>query len=86
MIQAVHVPISVTLTYNHKLKKTSPSQVIWEGRPYSITKVGLHHTYRQGRTLYHVFSVTGSNLFFKLVLNTDTLQWVLEEIADNEVN
>jgi hypothetical protein len=86
MIQAVHVPISVTLKYNHKLRKAFPTQVIWEGREYGITKMGLHHTYRSGRTLYHVFSVAGVNIFFKLVLNTDTLNWTLEEIADNESN
>jgi hypothetical protein len=42
----------------------------------------LHHTFRSGRTLFHVFSVASKSLFFRLVLNTDTLFWRLEEISD----
>ena len=57
----------------------SPLGKIWT---YPIVKVGLHHTFRQGRTLYHVFSVTSKTLLFRLVLNTETLNWRLEEISD----
>lgn len=86
MLQQVKVPVSVTLKFDHKYRKTFPIKVLWEGKEYPITKLGLHHTYRQGRTLYHVFSVAGRSIFFKLVLNTDTLNWTLEEISDGEVN
>lgn len=63
-----------------------PRKVIFDGNEQIIEKIGLHHTYRDGRTLYHVFSVSGKNLYFRLVLNTDNLFWMVEEIADNEVN
>jgi len=86
MIQKILAPISLTLQYDHHTKKTEIIGVLWEGRQYPIVKLGLHHTYRQGRTLYHVFSVAGQTLFFKLVLNTDTLHWTLEEIADDLTN
>jgi hypothetical protein len=42
----------------------------------------LHHTFKSGRILFHVFSVASKSLFFRLVLNTDTLFWRLEEISD----
>jgi hypothetical protein len=58
----------------------------YAGREYKIEKLGLHHTYRFGRTLYHVFSVTGGGLFFRLVLNTDNLLWRLTEVSDGESN
>ena len=51
-----------------------------------MEKVGLHHTYRKGKTLYHVFSVDTKVIFLKLVLNTDTLHWRVEEIADDLPN
>ena len=59
-----------------------PQKVLWKNREYVIQKVGLHHVFRQGKTLFHVFSVATENLFMRLVLDTDTLHWKLEEIAD----
>lgn len=59
-----------------------PKYVIWKGRNYTITKIGLHHHFRQGNTLYHVFSVVTDTLFLRLKLNTEDLTWRLEEIED----
>ena len=82
VIQKISEPVSVSLSYNHQTHKVIPKALIWQGRLYGITKLGLHHTFRRGRTLYHVFSVTTSTLFFRLVLNTEDLHWRVEEIAD----
>ncbi len=60
----------------------APKWVRWKARVYKIKKIGLHHTYRKGLTLYHVFSVVTDTLFMRLVLNTDNLLWKLEEVAD----
>ena len=86
MIQKIQAPISVALIYNHKTREMKPVKVLWEGRPYVINRIGLHHTYRKGRTLFHVFSVESESLFFKLIYNTDSLGWTVEEIADGEPN
>lgn len=82
MIQKLNVPISVTLVFDHKKRIVLPKEIIWEGKNYPILKIGLHHTYRMGQTLFHVFSVASETLFFRLVLNTENLFWTLEEIAD----
>lgn len=82
MIQKISVPVSVDLFFDHHLRRVLPRQLVWEGQPYLITKIGLHHTYREGRTLYHVFSVATKEMFFRLVLDSDTLFWRLEEVAD----
>jgi hypothetical protein len=84
MLQKLDTPISVVLVYNHKLRKTCPTMVVWEGRNYKIKKLGLHHTYYSGRTLFHVYSVASETIFFRLVLDTDTLNWRLTEISDGE--
>jgi len=86
MIQKISVPISVALVYNHKKREVKPVKVVWENRSYMITRIGLHHTVRQGRTLFHIFSVESKELFFRLVFNTDSLSWMVEEIADGESN
>lgn len=82
MIEKISEPISVNLVYDSKVKKSIPHSLVWQGRLYPVTKVGLHHTYRRGRTLFHVFSVASPTLFFRLILDTETLHWKLEEISD----
>lgn len=86
MLENIQAPVSVTLSFDHKLRRVLPRQITWNNRVYPILKLGLHHTYRQGRTLYHVFSVASSHLFFRLVLDTDTLFWQLTQISDGEPN
>ncbi|OGM04789.1 hypothetical protein A2715_01420 [Candidatus Woesebacteria bacterium RIFCSPHIGHO2_01_FULL_39_32] len=82
MIEKVSVPVSVSLAFDHTKRKVYPKWVIWNGRLYPIAKIGLHHTFRQGRILFHVFSVASKSLFFRLTLNTENLHWRLEEISD----
>lgn len=84
MIERISVPVSVNLMYDHKLRRVYPKSIYWEGKLYQIVKIGLHHTYRRGTNLFHVFSVASENLFFRLVLNTENLFWTLEEISDGE--
>lgn len=86
MIEKIDSPVSVTLAYDHTKRRVFPKIVVWDGKVYQIVKIGLHHTYRNGRTLFHVFSVISDTVFFKIVLNTDTLHWRLEEVADDESN
>lgn len=73
---------SVKLFYNHLSGKVTPLWVSWSGRSYPITKIGMHHHYKKGNTLFHVFSVTTPSLFLRLVLDTSNLHWKIEEIAD----
>jgi len=82
MLEKISAPVSVTLVFDHAKRKVFPKWLVWEGKLYPLEKVGLHHTFRQGRTLFHVFSVASKTLFFRLVFNTDNLFWRLEEISD----
>jgi len=82
MLEKISVQVSVSMLFDSKTGKIAPKIVIWNGRVYKIAKVGLHHTYMAGRTLFHVFSVVSGGLFFRLVLNTETLHWRLEEVSD----
>lgn len=60
----------------------APKYVIWKGRNYTVSSVGLHHLFREGRVLYHIFSVLAGTIFMRLKLNADNLSWRLEEIED----
>ena len=82
MIEKVNEPVSVNFMFDSQKRSVEPKALVWNGRLYAISKIGLHHTFRKGRTLYHVFSVASKSLFFRLVLNTESLNWKLEEISD----
>ena len=86
VIQKLQLPVSVITSFNHQTGTTSPKQILYGGRRHNLIKAGYHHTFRQGRTLYHVFSMISEAMFFKLVLNTDNLIWTLEEVADGNAS
>jgi hypothetical protein len=82
MIQTIKTPISVKLVFDHKKRRVFPSELLWEGRAYKVKQVGLHYSYKNGTTLYHTFAVSCGELSFKLVFDTATLFWAVEEISD----
>lgn len=80
MSETIDESVSVDLLSNHVNKKAYPWIIHWRNNRYMVTKIGLHHTVREGRTLMHVFSVTDGNTFFKLKFDTETLSWKLLEV------
>lgn len=86
MVQTINTPVSVQLAFDHKRRLATPISLSWEGRDYAVLQVGLHHAFRKGRVLYHVFSVRAGELFFKLLLDTETLFWRVEQISDGEAD
>lgn len=85
MIQKMSEEVSVSLIYDHRKHQALPEQINWRGRVYAVDKLGLHHSFRTGRVLFHVFSVLSGELFLRLVLNTENLHWQLEEINDGVI-
>ena len=82
MAEKIKEPVSVSLIFDHKKRKTLISHVLWHSQSYKITSQGLHHTYKQGSTLIHVFSVASDTISFRLVLDSSSLIWTLEETYD----
>ncbi len=82
MIQRISEPVSVSVTFNHRSHETKPVSIHWAGRVYPVERIGLRHSYRDGISRHHVFSVVGGSLFFRLNLNAENLSWTLEEVSD----
>jgi hypothetical protein len=82
MIQRVKEQVSVQFLYDHKRQKILPRAILWKGRIHVIRQVALHHRVREGRTVFHIFSVSSDTLDFRLSCDTDTLHWTLQEISD----
>lgn len=83
MATQINEAVSVKLVYNHVRQVVKPEAIYWRGRVYKVDKVGLHHIFRKGRTLTHVFSVVANETAFRLSLDTETLHWKIEEVSDN---
>lgn len=82
MHEVINEKVSVATLYDRTKNLNMPVKLRWQGKTYTINKLGFHHKYRQGRTLMHVFSVSNSNLAFRLEFDSDTLTWTLKEISD----
>lgn len=80
MTETINESVSVNLWSSHRRKSAVPWLLSWRGRRYRITQVGLHHTYREGRTLIHVFTVTDGVTGFRLTFDTETLSWKLTDV------
>lgn len=50
-----------------------------KGVEYKIDKTGLHYSFKKGSTTFHLFGVVGGGSFFKVELNTKTLNCKLLE-------
>lgn len=79
----INEPISVSFAYDADKRQSFPKWLIWSGRLRPVTRVGLHHKFRKGKILFHVFSVTSRGSFFRLILNTENLQWEVEQISES---
>lgn len=84
MAEQINESVSVNFLSNHIKGTAYPWVIFWRGRRYTITQVGLHHFYREGRTLIHMFSVTDGVISFRLRFDTKTLSWKLLEIDDSQ--
>lgn len=74
--------ISVLALYDQQKNSFFPKKLKWKNRVYEIKKISFYHQIREGRDLFHVFSVTTGTLDFLLNFNAQNLQWVLEKVSD----
>lgn len=82
MVTQINEAVSVKLVYNHVKQSVKPEAFYWRGRAYKVDKVGLHHFFKKGSTLSHIFSVVCGETAFRLALDTETLHWKVEEVSD----
>lgn len=84
MVERIKAPISVLALFDHRRRQLNIRRITYDGRDHLIRSTGMHFTQRAGRTLEHVYCVVSEAAAFKIVLNTDTLQWTLQEIQSRD--
>ena len=78
MYQTIKEPIKVLVSFFGK--QVRPLAFFWKGRRYEIDKINLVHSQRLGRDTLYYFSVSDKANFYRLVFDTGSLTWSLEEI------
>ncbi len=78
MHNILHDSVDVLATFSDR--KVKPLHMRWNDRNYTIKNVNLVHTAREGRKKIFYFSVSDIANFFKLKLDSETLEWHLVEV------
>jgi len=78
MLEKVNEKIEVEVDFLKK--RVVPRKFFWAGRVYELKKITLVHFAWQGRVKVYYFSVSDGINFFRLSFNTDSLEWLLEEV------
>lgn len=86
MIEHLHEKIDVLAIFNRLGNVVAVRRLKWQNRIYEITKQVYVYKRREGRNINHVFHVSNAALHFKILFNTETLTWWLEEVSDGHTN
>lgn len=88
MTEKINEKVSVIALFKHTPLKNEviPYKLKWQQREYKIAKVGFRHAIREGRNVFHIFTVSSDNLDFRLRFDTQNLNWTLEEVTDGFTN
>ena len=87
MLEQINEPIEVIAKFvllrqgfgGQAGNKTIPVKFLWQGREILVKKVNLAYSRWEGRIKLHYFAVSDEANYFKLQLNSETLQWTLLE-------
>lgn len=81
MRESLDEPVSVVWYYNARTRQMQPYMLTWNNQDYHLGKIDFWHKTWDGKYRIHHFSIAdkAGSAYFKLALNTDTLQWVIEE-------
>lgn len=82
MQETINEKVSVITVFDRNRGIVIPQKIKWQGRVYSIDKIGYHHKVKEGKKLIHIFSVANNSLAFRLRFDSENLHWTLEEISD----
>ncbi len=81
MHEIIHDSVDVLATFADR--HVRPLHMRWNNRNYSIKQVNLVHTAREGQKKIFYFSVSDIANYFKLRLDSETLEWHLVEVYAN---
>jgi len=77
-MQEINESIEVVVVFRRD--KAFPFKFWWQGREIEIKKVNLSYSSWEGRVKVYYFAVSDNANYFKLMFNSDSLNWTLLEV------
>lgn len=60
-----------------------PRRMLYRGRYYDFSELGLRHPTRKGQRMIHVFDMSDGSADYRLEFDAEHLTWELVSISDN---
>jgi hypothetical protein len=60
-----------------------PKRMMYKGKEYNFTELGLKHPTAKGKRMIHVFDMTDGSADYRLEFDAESLTWTLMYILDN---
>lgn len=81
MRESLNEPVSVVFYYDANQNKLKPHLINWHGRDYKLGPIDFYHKTKHGRKVIHHFSMSDvdESTYFKIALDSENLNWKLEE-------
>lgn len=79
--EKINQKVSVVSMFDTEEQCSMPLKMKWQDHEYNMRKLWYHHTYKRGRTLMHVFQVTDGSNDYRLQMDSEKLEWTLEEVV-----
>lgn len=80
----VNEKVKIVTVYDPEKSFNRPHFLKWNSRTYKTDKVGLHYKSHSGRDLMHHWGLISGGVFFLVTFNTTTLDWVLDEVREDD--
>lgn len=68
---------------SHGTPNCMPKRMLYGGREYNFTELGLKHPTAKGKRMIHVFDMTDGLADFRLEFDAEELTWILIYISDS---
>ena len=59
-----------------------PKRMIYSGKEYNFTELGLKHPTQKGKRMIHVFDMTDGLADYRLEFDAEGLTWTLVSVSD----
>ena len=86
MYENINQQVQVIAIFGLEYKKVRPFKMEWHGREFLIKEVTYTRKYKEGQTIWHVFSGTDGISFFELKYDSYGLKWILGRVSDNDAH
>lgn len=74
--------VKVLTVYDPERGRTIPHRIKWQNTVHTIRTISYYHRERRGQALFHIYHVNDGRCDFRILCDSESLSWKLEEVID----